>query len=164
MTAKICPKCGCVYQDGRSECTDCGEFTKPAALEEIAAFEKSSAKKLKNAAGTYPRKWQIVAVCVLVLFSAGLFLLWNMAQIPPIEPLALSIVNISLAIHLLIPNIDSWQMLFELITRKRTKLWFTYNYHRLFLQLIWVIAFNVLTLTVSMFRPDGLLIKLFTQS
>ena len=161
-SARICPKCGCVYADGRAECTDCGEYTRKAADEEIAAFEKSSAKKLKRISGTHPQMWQYIAAAALLLFSAGLFRLWSLAQMPPIEPLALGYVNVILVLHLLIPNLDSWQMLLELITRKRTKVQFTYDYRKLLAHLTVIVIFNILTVTVSLFRPDGLFIKLFT--
>ena len=36
---KICPKCGCIYGDGRAQCIDCGEFTRRASEEEILTFE-----------------------------------------------------------------------------------------------------------------------------
>ena len=164
MTAKICPKCGCVYGDGRSECTDCGEFTRKATDEELAVFERSNEKKLKHAIGTHPHKWQIVAAVLLVVFPSIMFWLYSIAKLRPIEPLAITVVNVSLAFHLLVPSIDSVQMLVEFIARRRTKLRFSYNYHKLFLHLIWVIAFDLLTLAVSLFRPDGLIINLLSRS
>ena len=164
MTAKICPKCGCVYDDGRGECADCGEFTRKATDEELAVFQRSNEKKLKHAVGTHPHRWQMIASCLLVVLPAVMFWLWALAKMRPTEPLAVAIVNVSLAFHLLVPNIDSVQMLVEFIARRRTKLRFSYNYHKLFLHLIWVIAFDLLTLAVSLFRPDGLIINLLSRS
>lgn len=159
MTARICPKCGCVYENGRSECTDCGEFTRKATGEEIADFKKNRLKSMRTVSGTRPKNWQYAASAALAVYSVLIIVLFSAAGFgfPWI-----TIINFLYAVGLLIPVFDFITWIYNIIVRGNNVFQLTYHYTRLKLGLIFVISLNLLSLVIWLFKTDGLLIKLFS--
>lgn len=159
MTAKICPKCGCVYADGRSECTDCGEYTRPATNGEVWEFASGNVKKLRSASGTRPQKWQYISAAVLIAYSAALIALYAMLGLgfPWI-----SVFNFVCAAALVIPVYDKLAMLLDAVKRRRFKVQLTYNYTRLRIGLVIAIIINLLYISVWLFMENGILIRMMT--
>ena len=73
MRNKICPKCGCVFDEEKLKCIDCGELLRAATPDEITAYERKAAKGLNRASdhseNTSPALWQYIAVAGLMAYS-----------------------------------------------------------------------------------------------
>ena len=157
--ARICPKCGCVYADGRSECTDCGEYTRKATDDEIRSFVYGNVKKLRSESGLHMQRWQIIAAVAIAAWSAALIALFMVLELgfPWI-----SVFNIFCAAALVIPVYDKLSMIIEAVKRRRFGVQLTYNYVRLKIGLVIVIIVNFLFITVWLFAQNGILIKIMS--
>ena len=73
MRNKICPICGCIFDEEKLKCIDCAELLRTATSEEIAGYEKKAKKGLDRASvrseATSPARWQYIAVAGLMAYS-----------------------------------------------------------------------------------------------
>ncbi|MBQ9384154.1 MAG: hypothetical protein IJT87_07945 [Ruminiclostridium sp.] len=160
MTARICPKCGCIYDDGRAECTDCGEYTRKADDEELAVFAAKNAKKLKRQSGLRPHRWMYIAAAALTAYSAVLIIVfavlgWGFAWI--------SVLNLLFAVGLFFPVFDDLTWLYNLIARKKWVFQLRYNYTRLMIGTVLIVIFNIMLLVQLLFAKDGIIVKFMTD-
>ncbi len=141
MNARICPKCGCVFRDGRNECHDCESYTRPATEEEILHFEKQnrrmSSRSAVDADNTRLKPWQPIAAGILVAYGAVTSLLFGGGF------RLLLIFNLVAAAILLVPRLDRWEMLFDRVNRGISNASYRYYYDGLLVFLIFAAALNL---------------------
>ena len=127
MKVRICPKCGCVYNDGRAECADCGVFTRAAAESEIHAFEDTASyeteRQYAHYAGDHPKKWQYAGAAALPIYALVMDLVFGgMFRL-------LLIVDIIIGAALIIPALKSPNLLSDFIfNRFENRREFAYYY------------------------------------
>ena len=160
MTPRICPKCSCIYDDGRAECTDCGEYTRKATDEEISSFTARNAKKLKRQSGLRPQRWQYIAAAGLTAYSVVLIILfavlgWGFAWV--------SVLNFIFAVGLFFPVFDDLTWLHNLIAHKKLVFQLKYNYARLMIGTVVVVIFNMMLLVQLLFAKEGIIIRFMTD-
>lgn len=73
MRNKICPRCGCIFDEEKLKCIDCDELLRTATDAEITAYEQKANKGLEKASvrseATSPAPWQYIAVASLMAYS-----------------------------------------------------------------------------------------------
>lgn len=81
MRNKICPKCGCIFDEEKRECIDCGMILRTATAEELDKYNKKLRKNLHklsdHSENTVPELWQYIGA--LTLLIVGL-LLWRFSD------------------------------------------------------------------------------------
>lgn len=141
MNAKICPKCGCVFRDGRNECHDCESYTRPATEEELLHFEKQnrrmSSRSAAEADNARLKPWQPIAAGILVIYGAVTLLLFGGGF------RLLLVFDLIAAVILLVPKLDRWEMLFDRINRGISNASYRYHYHALWGFLILAAVVNL---------------------
>lgn len=79
MRNKICPKCGCIFDEEKLKCIDCAELLRRATADELAAYECKTGKGLNRASdhseSTSPAPWQYIAIAGLMAYSIVITLL-----------------------------------------------------------------------------------------
>lgn len=109
MSKKICPQCGCIFDNGRFECIDCGKRLVSATDEDVAAYNKKYRKTLSRvsamSAKAIPSKWQIFGAGILIVYAL-LLIIFVKSDLNGEREQAFSllVVNIITAAGLLIPK------------------------------------------------------------
>lgn len=138
---RICPKCGCVFRDGRNECRDCGSYTRPASEEELLRFENRNLRMLSHTAADTDnarlRPWQPIAAGLLVAYGTVTALLFRGVFGK------LLLFDLIAAVILLVPVLNRWEMLFDWINRGFASVSYRYYYRSLLIFLIFAAALNV---------------------
>ncbi|MCM1335500.1 MAG: hypothetical protein NC084_07235 [Bacteroides sp.] len=139
--ARLCPKCGCIFRDGRSECHDCGRFTRPATEEELLRFEKESRRRSARSAaaanGTRPKPFQWIAAGILTAYGAVTALLLGGVF------LRLLVFDLVVSAALLIPSPDWGEILLVLAKRGKPRISVCYHYRALLVLTIFAAVMNI---------------------
>lgn len=82
MRNKICPKCGCIFDEEKLKCIDCSELLKQATPEEIYDYEQKARTGLNNASdrseNIKPEMWQCIAAAGLLAYSVVITLIFQL--------------------------------------------------------------------------------------
>ena len=121
MRNKICPKCGCIFDEEKRECIDCGMILRTATAEELDKYNKKLRKNLHklsdHSENTVPELWQYIGA--LALLIVGL-LLWRFS-----DNALIFAFNVLFAIGVMVPklkiNISREQ-------RAGKRIWFKFYY------------------------------------
>lgn len=101
MRNKICPKCGCIFDEEKLKCIDCAELLRQATANEIAVFERKTKKRLNRASdhseGTCPEPWQYIAIAGLMGYSVIITFLFGLS-------IHLIALNAVFALGIIIPS------------------------------------------------------------
>lgn len=147
MSKHICPECGCVYENDRFECIDCGKHLLAVNDEDLAAFEhkreKSLASQSDKSESRTPSRWQIIATVTLAAYSLALLLLAGFAE----RVWLVAAINVIFAAFALIPQ-PRLTVRKSLDGQRKRSFVFAYRKIRILIALCAVAAYNLFFLIV----------------